>query len=205
MLPQFDKIRKSPKEVIMNRTHYFIAIPIKSSIRSNIQNWIKHHQKEFHFKSFVHPEDFHITLVFLGAIEQKIFESLKIKISELIQMHDTFQLSITTPGIFGKKDEPRVLWAGMTDSDPLVKLQNDLVQLCKNLGFHLDDRPYSPHITLARRWKSDNSFDETLLNESMIKEQRDRSWSVEEIVLYQTNMNKTPKYERIFSWTLLKK
>jgi RNA 2',3'-cyclic 3'-phosphodiesterase len=53
-------------------------------------------------------------------------------------------------GFFPNEKRPRVFWAGMDSSANLRPLAEDIDHCMHQLSFPLDDRPFTPHLTLAR-------------------------------------------------------
>ena len=53
-------------------------------------------------------------------------------------------------GFFPNEKRPRVFWAGMEASPNLKTLAADIDQAVHRLGFPLEERPFTPHLTLAR-------------------------------------------------------
>lgn len=67
---------------------------------------------------------------------------------------------------------------------------------CGKAGFQLETRPFRPHITLARKWIGDEPFQTGMLERLWGELQPEPlQFEASEVVLYQTNLNKTPKYE----------
>ncbi|MGB0370538.1 MAG: RNA 2',3'-cyclic phosphodiesterase [Opitutales bacterium] len=120
----------------------FIAIDIPENIRTILQELIE----EIPGVSWKRPDQYHITLKFLGdADEDRVVEVLK-QISVR-----AFFLPIQGLGVFPKVDAPRVLWAGVGQGHPhLFQLYKKIQDSLYASGIQPDLRPYSPHITLAR-------------------------------------------------------
>lgn len=179
-----------------HQTHYFLALALPRQSKELLFKWRELLEPRLPFKTWVHPEDLHITLAFLGgtASFQQLNE-VKNRMKILVQQHPAFELELNGIGTFGRKDAPRILWAGINKSEELTSLQKDVFTACTEAGFDLDKRPYSPHITLARRWKSDESFPFETVNEIVQPKQEYSFFEAENMVLYQTHMNRTPKYQ----------
>jgi 2'-5' RNA ligase len=60
-----------------------------------------------------------------------------------------FSLALTGLGLFGDK-QPRVLWAGVARSEPLVALANKIEIAVQRAGLDPDTRKFAPHVTLAK-------------------------------------------------------
>lgn len=176
----------------MENTHYFLAVPINKAIKETIHSWRQQHQSAWPFKRWVHKEDYHITLVFLGNATKEQRQELGIRLKEKI-VPKPFELTLSTLGMFGKPDRPRILWVGIEQSKPLYELQNIVAKACHEVGFTLESRAYKPHITIARQWSGHQPFDLPLtpLTDKV------NTWQANEMVLYQTHLQRSPKYEAI--------
>ncbi len=158
-------------------------------------------KEEFPFSRWVHEQDFHITLAFLGQAEEEKLERAKNLVRQ--QTSETpFSLKIDHLGFFGRKDAPRIFWAGVQSEERLHIVRKQVFSACEKAGFELETRPFSPHITLARKWQGESTFpiikfnDEKMLSKPLF-------FTANEVILYQTHLDKTPKYEAIASFPLI--
>jgi 2'-5' RNA ligase len=101
---------------------------------------------------WVEPSLLHITLAFLGEQPEQKVEHLE-TIGRTAAAHSrNATLRLGQAGHFGAQRAPRVLLVHLQgDLDALSTLQADLDARLRAAGFALEDRPYRPHITLARR------------------------------------------------------
>jgi RNA 2',3'-cyclic 3'-phosphodiesterase len=186
-----------------HQTHYFLALALPSHIKELLFKWSELLQPQLPLKSWVHPDDLHITLAFLGG--QASFGQLtdiKKKMTEIAQEHSSFTLQLNGLGTFGNQDSPRILWAGVKKSEALHSLQGDVFQTCTDIGFSLDKRPFAPHITMARKWNSENGFPSNSLNDIVQPKEEKCIFEAEHFVLYQTHMNRSPKYQPLSIFSL---
>ncbi|MCU0481135.1 MAG: RNA 2',3'-cyclic phosphodiesterase [Anaerolineae bacterium] len=98
---------------------------------------------------------FHLTLRFLGDVEASKVGKIESALSDIHAM--PFDMSLKGVGCFPEniKKPTRVLWAGLSAPKALYDLQK-LVELAMiGAGFGEQDKPFNPHITLARL-KTDN-------------------------------------------------
>ncbi len=181
-----------------HQTHYFLALALPAETKELLSKWREMLEPRLAFKSWVHPEDLHITLAFLGGQASfKQLTAIKKEMPEIAEKHENLTLQLNGLGIFGKSDSPRILWAGVEESELLRALQKDVYQACTDLGFSLDKRTFTPHITMARKWNSENPFKE------IVQPKEDKSnFKAEHFVLYQTHMNRTPKYQPLSIFSL---
>ncbi len=199
---KFDKI----EEIILERrgrmgnTHYFLAVPLTSEVKEQLAKWQKTVALHFPFRTWVHQEDYHITLAFLGAVSPKQLEAVRKAICKVANTHAPFTLSLATLRTFGNPIAPRILWQGVEKEEKLMVLQRDVYTACVEIGFSLDKRPFIPHITVARKWRGDDEF---RLEEMRKMGESRGSFEVRHVVLYQTHLDRTPKYEAIALFPLL--
>src|SRR5438309_5452399 len=99
---------------------------------------------------FVRPEGLHVTLKFLGEVSAEraaqTVEALRgVRASP-------FELELRGTGFFPNEKRPRIFWAGL-DADPaqaLAQLAAQVDDACAATGFPPEQRPFQPHVTLAR-------------------------------------------------------
>ncbi|HJV46228.1 MAG TPA: RNA 2',3'-cyclic phosphodiesterase [Bacillota bacterium] len=183
------------------QAHYFLGIKVSEDTAQAIYKWVEHNKENLPFKNWVVPEDYHITLIFLGATTEEQQGGLSVALQDVAKQSKPFTLEVTHIGHFGLKEQPRVLWAGIEPSDELSILQQKILCACVPLGFRAEDRPYRPHITLARKWSGNEPFH----LEKIPFHCTDLVINVPEIVLYRSHPDRTPKYEPISRFQLLNK
>ncbi len=93
-------------------------------------------------------QQMHLTLFFLGETDR--LHDIKNALSRVVA--PPFELTLTGVGRFPKrqKQPPRVLWAGIAAEPALGPLHAQVTTALTGIGFEPEDRPFSPHITLAR-------------------------------------------------------
>ena len=97
---------------------------------------------------WVEPEDLHLTLAFLGDVDGGTFDALASMVESLRE--EPFPVTISGVGQFPLRGEPRSLWAGVSESTQLLRLQRHVGRRCDALGAEPERRRFHPHITLAR-------------------------------------------------------
>ncbi len=101
--------------------------------------------------SWERTEKLHITLKFLGEIAPQRIEALSGAASSATLNTHPFTLALSGAGAFPPRGNPRILWLGINDSSgALTSLQNRLEEKCASAGFAREERPFHPHLTLAR-------------------------------------------------------
>ncbi len=159
-------------------------------------------KEQLPFKTWVHHEDYHITLVFLGEAPFTKVQDVKTEMKKIAANHPAFTLKLSGLGYFGRQESPRIFWAGVDVSLQLTRLQKDIYEACERLGFMLEKRAYHPHMTLARRWGGEYEFPQGSLSDMMQPKDEHLEMKVENIVLYQTHLNRSPKYQPLSIFSL---
>lgn len=136
----------------------FVAVPVEESVRAAIAGlravpapqlrWVAEHQ-------------YHITLRFLGEIREADVDAVETAVRKAIS--ETFpaaggdgpspaglELVARGVGAFPSPNLARVVWVGVEgDVAALKRLQEAVARRLHGLG-EPEDRPFSPHITVAR-------------------------------------------------------
>lgn len=90
----------------------------------------------------------HLTLGFIGNVDDGIADSVSAGLQYLEA--EPFELQLQGVGRFGSPQKPNNLWAGVTPEAPLVAIHGQVQSTLKAAGLDPDERPYKPHVTLAR-------------------------------------------------------
>lgn len=122
----------------------FIAIESPESFNNyfkELQNTIKNDIKATFTKSF------HLTLKFLGEIEEIKVEKIKALLKKI--KFSSFNLSLSNIGVFPNENYIRVVWIGLNPVDKIITLQQKIDTTLSDLDFK-KEKKFHPHITLAR-------------------------------------------------------
>lgn len=122
----------------------FIAIEIPADLKRNINSM----RADIPGARWVVAEQIHLTLAFLGEVEEAGVERLN---SELARIQSgEFELCFSGTGCFPSRHRPRVLWIGLEPQPRLDELAAKVRAALFACGIPQEERPFSPHITLAR-------------------------------------------------------
>lgn len=99
---------------------------------------------------WVPPENYHLTLAFLGNIERRNLERLGQIATEVAAQFRAGHYQLDRCEWFPSAVKPRLLVVSPTENPALMKLQKTLCQFLNREGFHVEKRAFRPHITLAR-------------------------------------------------------
>ncbi len=165
----------------------FIGIPIESpkSVQQ-VEVWKKDPQLNQNVINWTPPGNWHITLFFLGSTEDSAVAVLQQLIDEsFINIH-AYQTELRGVGVFPNTNNPKVLWLGLEDLQPLMLAYSKLGELLQQNGFSFDQKPLKPHLTIARVKRADNP----LAFQSLLAKHQEK-------VFDQVNMNKVVLFESI--------
>ena len=129
----------------------FIAINVPPAVLDTITR-IQTRFKSLGLRaSWVKPGNIHLTLKFLGDTDPDRIPGIQYTLTETLASFSRFQLSLDSAGVFPDTKNPRVLWLGLKDEEGALKtLQSDIENALQSIGFPREQRPFSPHVTLAR-------------------------------------------------------
>jgi len=100
---------------------------------------------------WVAPQSIHLTLNFLGDVDTARLEEIKQAIALTASQFEPFELRLAESGAFPNLERPQVVWVGLKgDIGRLEQIQKQLELRLVPLGFRAENRPFSPHLTLAR-------------------------------------------------------
>jgi 2'-5' RNA ligase len=100
---------------------------------------------------WVRPEAIHLTLKFFGDISENAVADIAAVVEPAAAGAAPFILSIDGVGVFPDQRRPRILWLGMDGDVPrLLVFQKELERALGMVGFPEEERPFTPHLTLAR-------------------------------------------------------
>ena len=128
----------------MAEGRYFFALWPDESVRRRLAALAKQADARGRMH---HPEDLHMTLVFLGQVADERLRCVY-DVADTIR-GTAFGLAIDGTGYWPR---PRILWAGpSTTPEALSQLVFDLQNALAGCGFEPERRRYKPHITLLRK------------------------------------------------------
>jgi RNA 2',3'-cyclic 3'-phosphodiesterase len=91
-------------------------------------------------------ENFHVTLRFMGAVDEPTAEELDMALARA--QVAPFALRLGRAGFFGGT-QPHALFVHADGGDPLSVLRGRAERACRDCGLEPDRRAYTPHATLA--------------------------------------------------------
>lgn len=177
----------------------FIAIEIPSEVKEEL-GFIQNKLKEFGLEARYPPlSNLHITLKFLGNIEEDKLPQIKKLLEEI--SFNSFSIELTYLGGFPDLRRPRILWVGLKPQEKLKSLMERIEEKLKEAGFTEEKREPSFHITLARIKYFHNIH---LIKEKLTQVKvKNLNWQIERIGFFKSTLTpQAPIYTNLFTINL---
>jgi RNA 2',3'-cyclic 3'-phosphodiesterase len=130
------------------------AAPLKNLIPKHLVRWVA-------------PQNAHLTLKFLGDVSpanlERLAEALKLEAAS----HEMFSLSVGGLGAFPNPRRARVIWLGLEAPPALAALQHAVDGASAKLGYPMEERPFSPHLTIGRVAQTASGSDLRLIRSAL--------------------------------------
>jgi 2'-5' RNA ligase len=136
----------------MSLLRAFIAVEIPSEIHQAIEKKTARIQAALNSSlvRWVPASNIHLTLKFLGDISPANVELLSQMLSVEVSQHQAFEMTFEGLGAFPNPKRPRVIWIGIQAPAVLEALQHGIEAAAATLGYPVEKRPFSPHLTIGR-------------------------------------------------------
>lgn len=183
----------------------FIAISIPDRILQKVKT-VTYLLKELRLDArFTKTSSMHLTLKFLGDIDEVLVDTVGEVLDQCVGMANQFTLDIERLGVFPNIRRPRIVWVGVREEPLLIDLQRQVDRKLQRLGFNEENRPFKPHLTLARVKSLENLADFRRFLATEGNSFRIGSFEVDAIHLYQSILRPDgAEYRRLSSHVLEK-
>ncbi len=146
-------VNRTERNLLGNLIRSFIAIPLTAQIHQNLADFCRQNgldNRSYGLKP-VKPINIHLTLKFLGEIDESQTGRLRTALDEVSAGLKPFKVSIRGIGAFPAWNRnPRVVWVGAQPVEPLLAVFSSVEVATMGLSFPPEKRGFSPHLTLAR-------------------------------------------------------
>jgi len=126
----------------------FIGIDIDPEVRARIARFLEGVQGFAPDARWVRPESLHITLKFIGEQPIERVEAITERLRRVGS--SAFEIRSAGYGFFPTAKAARVFWIGIQAGPQLTEVAEKIDVAVAELGVPREDRPFSPHLTLAR-------------------------------------------------------
>ncbi len=136
----------------MSLLRTFIAIELPAVIQNTIQNATASLRQSLDHSlvRWVPPQNMHLTLKFLGDVSPASLDLLTQMLQAEASQHAPFGLEVRGLGSFPNPKRARVIWVGIQAPAALEALQRSIEAAAARLGYPVEERGFSPHLTIGR-------------------------------------------------------
>ncbi len=129
----------------------FIAIELPGAVKSELAQITDELKSSRADVKWIKPEAIHLTLKFLGSIDEQKAKEVKDVLNKTAKGQVPFEMSLEGLGAFPNPASPRVIWAGVKEgAQNTINLAKSLEDQLEKIGFEKEKRPFHPHLTLGR-------------------------------------------------------
>ena len=126
----------------------FVGIDLDPEVRGRISRFLEGVESFAPEARWVRPESLHITLKFIGEQTPERVEAIAQHLRRV--GGSALEIRCGGYGFFPTAKAPRVFWIGIHAGPQLTELARSIDTATAELGIPREERPYSPHLTLAR-------------------------------------------------------
>jgi len=136
----------------------------------------------------VSPENLHVTLKFLGEIEESKVDKIHESMQQALKDFKSFEIDFRGVGTFPSLKYIRVVWIGIDkNKERIVEIQKAIDEkLFKNLNFKKESR-FDPHLTIARV-KIPKEKQKIIKTVSRFKNKKFGAFRVEKVILKKSKL-----------------
>lgn len=200
----YDGVKRQIRDTNIMRA--FIAIGLPKGIKDSLGRLQQKLKKAGADVKWVEPENIHLTLKFLGEIDEQTKDRISSKIEELCQGTKQFSVALSSCGAFPSNQSPRVIWTGINQGDNEVKrIAGKIEEFLSVIGISKENREFSSHITIGRTRSGKNRRELAELLDSLALKPLEEQFLVSKITLFKSTLTPAgPIYEVIREFFLLK-
>lgn len=189
-------VKKGVKGELVMRL--FLAINLSDPVKKEIIQIKRMLENGIRGVKWVEDNNLHLTMKFLGEVEEDKLEEIKAAIARAVKDVESFKLGARTTGFFPERGTPRVVWIGINgEEEKAISLGQALDRELIVLGFEPEKRR-KIHLTIGRI-RSAEGGDQVIRSLEQIKDWPGTElFTVSELVLYQSTLtNRGPIYKVI--------
>ena len=129
----------------------FIAIVLSDEIRNKLRQVTESLKEIDADVKYVKPENVHLTLKFLGYVNESRLEDIKVALETTLSGIRPFEVSFSGIGAFPNVSVPRVVWLGISrGGEELHGVRDRLEESLSRIGIEKEGREYHSHLTVGR-------------------------------------------------------
>lgn len=135
----------------MAKIRTFVALSISDEAKAAIAQLITNTRESVPSVRWVKPENMHLTIKFLGDVEEKKLPEIENALTGSVEKIKPFHYSLSGTGCFPNCRRPRVLWVGISESSGFLQhLFENIEERLVKIGLPKEKRNFTPHLTVGR-------------------------------------------------------
>lgn len=140
-------------------------------------------------------DQLHLTLAFIGEVPRKTAREVEDALAGIY--FDPFDLALQGVGVFGKPGQPKTLWLGVENRNPLIFLHEKIVNALDRIDVETERRKFKPHVTVARfRRRASARIGDWLTNNEVL---HSRATSIDHFTLFSSERTSEGSFYRVES------
>lgn len=144
------KSRRRPILLPISLMRLFVGLKLPKKLKTRVHGAACALRAEALPVRWIEPENFHVTLKFLGDVRRDHVDSIAEALSGVAGATNVFSTRLGGFGAYPTIRRPRVIWMGVDARPELRCLKQDIEWTLSGLGFRVETRSFHPHITLGR-------------------------------------------------------
>ena len=175
----------------------FIAVEIDQLIIQRITSVIDQLAPRLKSIRWVGTGNFHLTLKFLGAIDENKVEPIGAVLTTALRPFPRLTINAKGVGVFPNPRRPRVLWVGLVGSQ-LESLKAKVDLALTPLGVAPEEKIFTPHLTIGR-WRQGERPEPALEQElAKWREYEFGRSTIDEVIFFKSDLKPTGAiYQRL--------
>ncbi len=128
----------------------FVAVDLPEAMKASLDAAMASLRTKLPAARWVRPEGLHLTLAFVGEVEEERVPAISRALREKLEQEGGFRAHFAGLGSFPNTGPVRVAWAGLEPAVRFARLAELVQDALRVAGVAFDDKPFRSHVTLAR-------------------------------------------------------
>lgn len=177
----------------------FVALTPPDRALDEVESLTAPYRASYPRLRWVARDRWHVTLSFLGEVDDERLESLLPRLDAAARRHCPLNLSFAGAGAFPRTTRARVVWLGLAgEIAALADLAASVAAAARGTGIAQEKRAFSAHLTVAR---CREPADVRPLVEAL-SPFAGSAWTAGAMHLIRSHLGPQPRYETLESWRL---
>jgi RNA 2',3'-cyclic 3'-phosphodiesterase len=174
----------------------FVAFGVPDDVRAALARSLAPLRERFPRARWVPVQNQHVTVKFLGSTYPRLVGWVVSTVGEIASEHPAFETRVADLGAFPDARRARMLWAGLDDPDARSGAVAAALDQAFAGEFKVEQRPYTPHLTVARFEPPAELHPDDVAFES-------EPFAVDHLVLFRSHLRRpAPVYEPLATFPL---